>query len=127
MQPPHHWSRENRSNDNGARVREARTLVIPTKLRAIQPATRSRYCLAAKVIGYAKIALAVPDSCAGDVLGLVACFTPSVRYHFLAILWIVVVCVLHQAPQSHSPQRRNTNGRIDLLSTIPKPSLDALS
>jgi len=57
-------------------------LVIPAKPCAIQPAPCSSRRLAAEVIGYAKVAFAVPDSRAGDVLGSVARFTPSVRTHF---------------------------------------------
>jgi hypothetical protein len=57
-------------------------LLIPAKLCAIQPTPGSSYRLAAKVIGYTKVAFALPDSCAGDMLGSVARFTPSVRTHF---------------------------------------------
>jgi hypothetical protein len=57
-------------------------LAISAKPRAIQPSPGNSYRLAAKVIGYAKVAFAVPDSCAGDVLGSVARFTPSIRTHF---------------------------------------------
>jgi hypothetical protein len=57
-------------------------LVVPAKLCAIEPAPLGRYRVAAKVKGYAKVAFAVPNSCAGDVLGPVARLTPSVLAHF---------------------------------------------
>ena len=55
--------------------------VVPAKPFAIELAPLSRYRVAAKVKGYAKVAFAVPNSCAGDVFGPVARLTPSVLAH----------------------------------------------
>ena len=76
-----HCSIDNHRRAVGAPKTEP-PLVVPAKPCAIAPAPLGGYCLTAKVIGYAKVAFAVSNSRAGDVLGLVARSTPSVRTHF---------------------------------------------
>jgi hypothetical protein len=101
-------------------------LIIPAEPCAIQPATRSSYRLAPKVIGDAKVAFAVPNSCAGDVLATVTRLTPSVRTHLCS----PTANCLSSSPKTATSFAKGLIQRVevvDVVSVISNSHSDALS